>query len=400
MQENKGKLSKAMLFILLMGIVSMFSDLTHEGATGIRGAYLDLLGASAVTIGFVSGLGELVGYSLRMLFGLFTDKTKKYWPITIIGYTVDLLAVPALALITENGWRWAAALLIVQRMGKAMKKPAKDTILSFAATAEGAGKSFAIQEALDQIGAFLGPVLVYLVMKYKSGSPIDIYRAAFAVLAVPAVVTLFLLLFAKRRFPNPESFEPEPKEYIPFRIKPSFIVYLVAVSMFAFGFIDFSLITMHASKTMLFSDAALPLLYALAMLSDAAAALICGLLYDKKGIKILTHAAAVSAFFAYFIFSIGGQEGIIFGILLWGVGMGAMESVFKAAVSNMIPKKSRATGYGMFEMSFGLFWFLGSWLMGYLYQTNMTYMIYASVSAGLLSAILFWQSGRLQSEEK
>ena len=179
MKHSKSKrLSQAMLFILLFGIVSLFSDMTHEGASSIRGAYLSLLGASAGTIGFVSGLGELIGYSMRYVFGKLTDRTKQYWPMTIAGYLLDVLAVPALALVGEHGWIGACALLIVQRMGKAIKKPAKDTILSFAAAQEGVGKSFGIQEVLDQIGAFLGPVLLYLVMLFKTdGTVFQIYSA-------------------------------------------------------------------------------------------------------------------------------------------------------------------------------------------------------------------------------
>lgn len=138
--KQKRKYSQAMAFVLLFGIVSLFSDMTHEGASSIRGAYLTLLGASAGTIGFISGLGELVGYSMRYVFGKLTDKTRHYWTMTIVGYVFDVLAVPVLALVGEHGWVWACALLVIQRMGKAIKKPAKDTILSFAASQEGVGK--------------------------------------------------------------------------------------------------------------------------------------------------------------------------------------------------------------------------------------------------------------------
>ena len=200
MEEQKTKkLSRAMVFILLFGVVSLFSDMTHEGASSIRGAYLSLLGASAGTIGFVSGLGEMIGYSMRYVFGKLTDKSKRYWPMTILGYVLDIVAVPALALVGEHGWVAACALLVVQRMGKAIKKPAKDTIMSFAASQEGAGKSFGIQEVLDQIGAFLGPVLLYLVMLGKTeGSTFEVYSTCFAVLAFPGAITLILLLVTRR----------------------------------------------------------------------------------------------------------------------------------------------------------------------------------------------------------
>ena len=204
--QKKKHLSQAMVFLILFGIVSLFSDMTHEGASSIRGAYLSVMGASAGAIGFFSGLGELVGYSMRYVFGKLTDKTRQYWPITIFGYVLDVLAVPALALVGEHGWVWACLLLLIQRMGKAIKKPAKDTIMSFAASQEGVGKSFGLQELLDQIGAFLGPVLLYLVMLFRTeGDVFQTYAFCFGVLAIPGAITLVLLLVTRRRFPNPEQ---------------------------------------------------------------------------------------------------------------------------------------------------------------------------------------------------
>lgn len=406
-QRNK-KISSAMIFIILFGIVSLFSDMTHEGASSIRGAYLSLLGASAGAIGFVSGLGELVGYSMRYVFGRLTDKTKHYWSMTIAGYILDVLAVPALALVGEHGWVAACGLLIVQRMGKAIKKPAKDTIMSFAASREGVGKSFGIQEVLDQIGAFLGPMLLYLVMLLKTeGSTFKIYSTCFAVLAVPGAITIILLLATKHYFPNPEQFEPEEKEFVPFKMKKEFVFYIAGISLFAFGFIDYSLIIMHVSKTYaglgaqlaktssLVNSGTLPLLYAGAMLVDAAAALIFGLMYDKNGVRALAISTIISAPFAIFVFGMNSVPALLFGIALWGVGMGAQESILKAAVTKMVPKSSRATGYGVFECSFGVFWFLGSWLLGVLYDISIPAMIAVSVAAQLAAIPLYIASDRL-----
>lgn len=380
-----------MTFIILFGVVSLFSDMTHEGASSIRGAYLALLGASAGTIGFISGLGELIGYSMRYVFGKITDRTRKYWPMVIFGYILDILAVPALALVGDKGWIAASILLVVQRMGKAIKKPAKDTIMSFAASQEGVGKSFGIQEMLDQIGAFLGPVFLYLVMLFKTeGSTFEIYRTCFAFLAIPGFITILLLLFTKREFPNPEAFEPEPKKEETFVMKKSFIYYIVGISLFAFGFMDYALIIMHISKNFtgisgsyqamkFISEESLPLLYAGAMLVDAIAALIFGQLYDKKGIKVLAISTLISAPFSLFIFGFTKEWAILLGLILWGIGMGAQESILKAAVTSIVPKKNRASGYGIFECSFGIFWFLGSWLLGILYSHSIPIMIVLSI---------------------
>lgn len=407
--KNKGRkqMSQAMTFILLFGIVSLFSDMTHEGASSIRGVYLSLLGASAGTIGFISGLGELLGYSMRYIFGKITDKTRQYWPMTIFGYVLDVLAVPALALVGEHGWIWACLLLVVQRMGKAIKKPAKDTIMSFAASQEGVGKSFGIQEVLDQIGAFLGPVLLYLVMLLKTeGTTFEIYSTCFAVTAVPGAITMILLLVTRYKFPNPEHFEPAPKQYVPFKMKKEFILYIAGISLFAFGFIDYSLIIMHVSRnyvglaaglaetSSLVNSGTLPLLYAGAMLVDAVSALFFGFMYDKKGVKALAWSTLISAPFAVFVFGCSSVPALLLGIALWGIGMGAQESILKAAVTSMVPKSSRATGYGIFEFAFGVFWFLGSWLMGVLYDVSIPAMIVVSVAAQMLAIPLYLASAR------
>lgn len=408
MNKSKKRISQAMIFIILFGIVSLFSDMTHEGASSIRGAYMSLLGASAGAIGFVSGLGELIGYSMRYVFGRLTDKTKRYWFMTIAGYVLDVLAVPALALVGEHGWIAACGLLIIQRMGKAIKKPAKDTIMSFAASQEGVGKSFGIQEVLDQIGAFLGPVLLYVVMLFKTeGSTFEIYSRCFAVLAVPGAITILLLLITKYKFPNPENFEPEEKKFTPFKVKKEFIFYIAGISLFAFGFIDYSIIIMHVSKTYtnisaqltetssLVNSGTLPLLYAGAMLVDAVAALVFGLMYDKKGVKALAWSTVISAPFAILVFGTKSISALLLGIALWGVGMGAQESILKAAVTKMVPKSSRATGYGVFECSFGVFWFLGSWLLGVLYDISIPAMITVSVVSQLAAIPLYIASDKL-----
>ncbi|MBR4232267.1 MAG: MFS transporter [Oscillospiraceae bacterium] len=411
--KNKKRMSQAMVFIVLFGIVSLFSDMTHEGASSIRGAYMSLLGASAATIGFISGLGELIGYSMRYVFGKLTDKTRQYWPMTLIGYALDIIAVPALALVGEHGWIAACLLLVIQRMGKAIKKPAKDTIMSFAASQEGVGKSFGIQEVLDQIGAFLGPVLLYLVMLRKvDGTAYEAYSTCFRVLAIPGAITLILLIITRLKFPNPERFEPEPKEYIPFKMKKEFILYIAGISLFAFGFIDYSIIIMHVSRTYselapglsetssLVSTGTLPLLYAGAMLVDAVAALFFGLIYDKKGVKALVWSTILSAPFAILVFAFDSIPTLLVGIALWGVGMGAQESILKAAVTSMVPKASRATGYGIFECSFGVFWFLGSWLMGVLYDASVPAMIAVSVAAQLAAIPLYIRSSRLRGSAR
>ena len=386
MNKNKTK-GLALSFVIMMGIVSLFSDMTHEGARSIYGAYLSLAGASAATIGFVMGLGELTGYSLRLVTGYFADKKRNYWIMSIVGYAINMGAVPLIALFSENGWKWACMLMVFERLGKAIRQPSKNTLVSFASSQLGQGKAFALQEFMDQIGAFCGPLILFviLLLRKNSGDLFSTYRICFAVLMVPAFFTLFFLLKAKRKFPRPEDFEVCIKETKKGVKNKYFLLYIAAISLFAFGFIDFPIITMHVAKLSIIPTSFLPLLYAGAMLIDAVAALVFGWMYDKYGMKVLIFSNLLSAFFALFIFTYHSLALIIVGVILWGIGMGAQETILKSAVASLVSKESRSTGFGIFETSFGICWFIGSWILGILYDESISLMVLVSVVSQLLS---------------
>ena len=374
------------MFVFLMGIVSLFADMTHESARSIYGAYLALAGASAATIGFVSGLGEFMGYSLRLVMGYFTDKRHNYWSMTIFGYVINLFAIPAIAVFSQNGWKWACVLIVLERFGKAVRQPAKNTMVSFASAQVGQGKAFAIQEFLDQIGAFSGPMLLFIVMLFRgNGNLFNTYRICFALLVIPALITLFCLLRAKHKFPHPEQFEKVNEEHSKLSLNKNFWIYNIAISLFAFGFLDFPLITMHVSKLSIMPQTYLPLLYAVAMLVDAFAALIFGWMYDKYGMRVLMLSNLLAAGFVALIFMTHSVSGIVLGVILWGIGMGAQESILKSAVATLVPKQNRSMGFGLFETLFGACWFIGSWVLGVLYDYSIGVMVVMSVVTQLLS---------------
>ena len=399
-ERTKKNLSGAFAFLTLMGIVSLFSDMTHEGARSILGEYLNLTGASAATIGFVSGIGELCGYSLRLLSGFVADRTKKYWTLVIAGYALQVLAIPALALVPEHGWALACGLVILERVGKAVKKPAKNTLVSFAASETGVGKGFAYQEFLDQLGAFLGPVILFVItLLLGTDKLFSTYRKCFLFLGIPALITLALVLFSRAKYPHPEEFEKTAEKKEAFRFRKSFVFYMIAISLFAFGFADFTLITLHAAKTQAFPASTLSLLYAAAMAVDAFAALFFGWLFDRVGLKALIVSTLCSAFFAGFVFLSGNPCLIGVGIVLWGVGMGAQESIMKAAVSTIIPREHRSSGFGIFETGFGVAWFLGSWLLGALYDVQPLYLVLVSVAAQLLAVPFYLLSLKADKAE-
>ena len=376
--ENNRK--SAMRFIILLGFVSLLADVTYESARSLSGPYLETLGASAIIVGFAAGAGELFGYGLRFFSGLLSDKTQKYWTITITGYVVNLLAVPMLAL--ANHWPLAVALMITERIGKAVRTPARDAMLSCATSSVGRGWGFALHEAMDQIGAMTGPVIVMLVLAFKGS-----YHYAYAVLAIPACLAIAILIIARINFPHPHKLETDAPVTGDGKLPKVFWLYLIAVGLIAAGFADYPLVAFHIKQKDIFADKWIPLLYAGAMGIDAIAALIFGRWYDKVGMLSLAAAVIISAFFAIFAFASGAAL-IIVGIALWGVGMGAQESIIRAVVADIVPAQRRGTGYGIFNAGYGICWFLGSMLMGLLYDISIPVLMAFSVLAQLASVPL------------
>lgn len=373
-----------MHFVLVIGVISFFADFTYEAARGVLGQYLASLGAGAATISVVTGFGALLGYALRLVSGKEADKTGKFWPITIFGYFIQLLAVPALAL--TGNWPAAAALVFVERTGKATRNPPRDAMLSHAATEIGGyGWAFGVHEAFDQGGAMLGPLAMAGVLALHHS-----YRFAFAALLLPAVISLTLVLIARHIYPHPEALEKKPAalDDSPSRFPRSFWFYLAGAALAGAGFTDFPLMAFHFQQTRLIGPDWIPVLYSLAMGISGAGSLLFGRLFDRFGFNVILILTIASAAFAPFVF-FGGVPGITVGVCLWGLGMGVHESIIPAAVAPMVGSGRRASAYGTFTAAYGAAWFLGSAAIGVLYDHSMAWTVAFCVGAELLAVPFF-----------
>jgi MFS family permease len=364
-------------------VVSLFGDMTYEGARSIMGPYLAVLGASGAVVGFVAGFGEFIGYALRLGSGYLSDRTGRYWPITIAGYAINLFSVPLLAL--AGHWVVAAVLIVSERAGRAIRTPARDAMLSHAGSQTGLGWGFGLHEALDQTGAVLGPLIVSAVLYAQQG-----YRAGFALLLVPALLSISVLLTARRFYPRPRDFDLAPAASTAQGMPRLLWIYIAGVALIAAGYVDFPLIAFHFQRAAVVSGAWIPILYALAMAADAIAALVLGWAYDRIGLWAMVLATLASVLVAPLAF-LGGFASAIVAMFLWGVGMGAQESVMRAAIGTIAPTERRATAYGLFNAAYGVTWFLGSWLLGILYDISVIWLVVASclLQAGALP-ILVW----------
>ncbi|HXY48375.1 MAG TPA: MFS transporter [Terriglobales bacterium] len=373
--------SKALKFVLLIGVVSFFADFTYEGARSINGPFLAILGTSATLVGVIAGLGELLGYGLRLVSGRLSERTGEFWPITLFGYVVQMSAVPLLAL--SPNWQVAGLLMVVERIGKAIRNPPRDVMLSHAAKQIGYGWGFGLHEALDQCGALFGPLVVAAVLAGRRN-----YRTAFAVLLVPAAITLVFLVVARLLYPRPEDLDVTVPNVHAEGLPRVFWIYLSGAALVAAGFADFTLIAYHFEKASVVPDTWVPVFYSVAMAVSGVGSLLFGRLFDRVGFWILVPLTIISAASAPLVF-LGGFWLALFGSALWGLGMGVHESIIPAAVATMVPQQRRPSAYGIFTAGYGVFWFIGSVIIGRLYDISVPALIIFSVVAQMVAIPLF-----------
>ncbi len=378
-------------FILMMGVVSLFGDIAYEGARGVTGPFLYTLGASAAVVGLVAGLGEFLGYALRLLTGHWADRTGRYWVFAFCGYGL-ILAIPLLAL--AGIWQVAALFIIAERMGKAIRAPSRDTMLSYATKQVGRGWGFAIHEAMDQIGAVIGPVALSAVLFLRGG-----YRFGFAILGVPALMTLVMLWAAQRKVPAPEEMErshPSPAPAAHGRFPQAFWLYTLFAFLSVAGFANFQLIAYHLAARAIVPQAQIPLLYALAMGVDAIVALIIGKTYDRIGLVSLLALPLLTIPIAFLGFS-GSYALAVAGVVFWGAVMGIHETIMRAAIADLTPMARRGLAYGIFNTAYGAAWFAGGVVIGILYEHSIGLVIAFAVAMQLLSlplvVLLYRKSG-------
>lgn len=389
-------------FVLAFGVVSMLADVVYEGARAITGPYLATLGATAVMVGFITGIGEAVALVLRLATGPLADRTRRYWPLTIAGYALTIVAVPLLAL-ANSLWQ-AAALVITERFGKAVRTPARDTMLSHAGSEMGRGKAFAIHEALDQSGALVGPLLVGLAVAVSG------YQLGFGVLAVPAALALVAVLLVRRAVPAPERYDelaahrPRGQEGRAARapLPAKFWWYSAFTAASMFGFSTFGVISYHLEVQKVLPSALIPVTYAVSMGVAALAALGSGLLYDRVGLRGLLAVLPLTAAVPFLSFATA--PGLVWaGAVVWGAALGIHESTLRAAVADLVPAARRGTGYGIFTAIYGLAWLAGSTIIGALYaesRTGLTVFTVATQLIALAASVPLARSAGTQVQRK
>jgi MFS family permease len=377
--------SPAFRFVLMMGIVNLFGDVTYEGGGSINGQFLGSLGASAATISIIAGLGEFLGYSLRSVAGYVADRTGRYWLVTFIGYLINTLAVPAMAL--AGSWQAAGALILAERIGRAIRKPTVEAMLSYTTGSLGKGWVYGLNTALDEIGATLGPLVIALVLFLKGS-----YQAGYALLLASALLTLASLAVARIGFPLPSRLEQGDTATATGFTRP-FWLYMIAGACFAAGLMSFELIAYHLSRTGIVAPVWIPVMLAFSTGCGVIASLVLGRLYDRAGLPVVLAGVTLSSLFAPLVFQ-GSLAAALLAMPLWGIGYAVQDTLLKAIVAGVLPEGRRNFAFGLFYAGYGVGWLFGSVAAGLLYERSLTALVIFVVAAQLLSLPAFLAAAR------
>ena len=389
-------------FVLCFGLVSLLADMVYEGARSIIGPYLATLGASATVVGAVAGAGEFIGYGLRVVSGYLVQRSRHYWTWTIAGYALTVLSVPLIG--ATNVMAPALLLYGTERLGKAVRSPAKDTLLSHASTQTGRGTAFGVHQAMDQFGAMAGPLLLAAVLSQRAGD----YRLAFGVLIVPGVLVLALLFWLRHRVPDPAAYElqpsttqarPEASEShgdgsARVGLPPLLWQYVGAIAVLSLGVASFPLLAFHAQTQGLLTAAQVPVVFALAMLVDGVSGLLMGRVYDRRGPKVLL-VAPVAAGVAAIAFTHNATL-VWVGVAVWGVVNGVLDSTVKAVVTELVAPAERAIAFGWLAFVRGLGLLVAGAALGLAYDQSITLVVWLVLGANVVAlTALAWVVARL-----
>jgi hypothetical protein len=369
----------ALRFIVCLGAVSLFADMTYEGAYSAIGPLFKELGASAAALGLVSGLGEMIAASLRFFSGRLVDRTRAYWAVAICGYCLNVMVIPAMAF--AGNWQMLALLVVIERTGKSLRGPARDVLLSEATSKIGHGWGFGVHAAMDQTGAVLGPLFVAAAVAQKQH-----FGPAFLRLAFPAAAALIALLVA--RFVYPQAGKATPKQAKTVVLPRVFWWYVAGAGLLALGYADFPLLAYRFQSTAMIKPEVIPVLYAGAMGMEGLAALVIGRLFDRVGIGIFSLGIAISLAGLPLGF-LGGPAAGILAVACWGIGMGAQDACLRSGIAQVVSMNKRGSAFGAFNGVFGIAWFLGSVTMGQLYDHSLMALVAFGAVAQVLAAIVF-----------
>jgi MFS family permease len=384
------KRAAAMRLIICLGVVSLFADMTYEGAHSIIGPYLKDLGATGFQVAIIAGVGEMLAASLRFFSGRFADRTHAYWAITFCGYAMNVIAVPALAL--ASNWQLAAILIVAERTGKAMRGPARDVLLSGATQEVGHGWGFGLHSIMDQTGAVIGPLLMVAAVARSHH-----FGPGFLWLAFPAVGTLAALLAARMLNPGYATPLKTPAEQI---VLPRvFWTYVAAAGLLACGMLDYPLLAYHFENAKIATPIEIPLLYAGAMGMNGLTALLFGALYDRFGLKSLVFGILFSIL-ALPLGFFGGPAGAIASVACWATSLGAQDACLRSGIATVVSMNKRGRAFGAFNGVYGVMWFLGSMTMGFLYSRSLIALVGFGIVVQIASAVMFFQLRGMHAQKE
>lgn len=352
--------------VVVIGVVSLFSDLGHETATTILPVFLATLGAAPWALGVIEGVSDALSSFSKLWSGWYCDRSGKRKPLAVAGYVLTGVFKAAIGLATS--WWQVLFARTASWIGRGARAPARDAILADSVEPAHYGKAFGFDRAMDTLGAILGPLAAMFLVTLLP------YRQIFFITIIPGLIAAALFAFAvraRRLPPNPGLQFAASLRGLP----PSFRRFLVAVALFGVGDFAHTLLILRATQILVATHEAATAaqlamsLYVIHNIVYAAASLPVGALGDRWGkgrLLALGYFIAVAMNLG-FLLSPSGYAALALLFCLGGVFIAIEDALERALAAELLRPEQHATGFGVLATVNGLGDFVSSVAVGFLW---------------------------------
>ena len=393
--QNKRVKSGLNKNIYSLGLISFLTDISSEMVYPLLPVFLSsVLGVSITFIGLIEGTAESAASILKIFSGWISDKLKKRKPIILLGYGLSTIGKPFLY-FAMLGWH-VLTVRLIDRIGKGLRVAPRDALIAESCPADEKGMAFGIQRAMDNAGAFLGPLLAFILLPLFNNN----YRAIFLIAFVPAMLAVLSIVFFLKEPSRPEKDKTTSPVSLSLSMKnmgKDFKIFVLIIAVFTLGNSSNAFLLLRA-KDLSIPTAAIPLLWLVYNFFGTVTSVPLGRLSDRIGRKKTIIAGFFIYSAVYFGFAFSNEQYLIWlFIALYGIYNGLSEGVFRAHLADLVTEGSkRGTAYGIFNTVTGIFALPASLLMGLfwrLFGPGFAFSFGASLS--LACALMF---GILQKE--
>jgi len=372
--------------VLVLGVVSLLTDMSSEMIYPILPLFLTAIGATGLVIGLIEGAAETTASLLKVASGWYSDKFDRRKPFVLGGYGASAAVKPAL-IVAAMPWQ-VLGIRITERIGKGIRSAPRDALIADSTAPDRMGKAFGFHKAMDSTGAVIGPIIALIILAYAASmEQLAAYRLIFIFATLPAFAGVLVVLAVKDKEATGRvrrgRFAAEFRS-----LGRDFWLVILVVMTFYVGEISYAFFILQSQESGM-SDVTTILLYVLFNIVFVVVSMPFGSLSDRIGRKPVIAASFLLFALTSVVMAMADSLLLLaIGFSLFGVYKGSSEGVLKAHVVDIAPANLRGSALGAFHAAVGLVMLPGGIVAGLLWDSSGAWATFAYGAVMALAAVV------------